>query len=62
MQGHIPYLNTEYARNKDVECYDIEAKQKENAAVVYKEDTPAGVSEDCQVAAANKKLEEVWKK
>ena len=29
MTGHIPYLNTEYARNKDIECYDIEARQKE---------------------------------
>ena len=29
MTGHIPYLNTEYARNKDQECYDIEARQKE---------------------------------
>jgi hypothetical protein len=31
MTGHIPYLNTEYARNKDQECYDIEARQKEKA-------------------------------
>ena len=23
------YLNTEYARRKDIECYDIEARQKE---------------------------------
>ena len=27
MTGHIPYLNTEYARNKDVECYRIEARK-----------------------------------
>ena len=31
MIGHIPYLNTEYARRKDIECYDIEARQKEKA-------------------------------
>ena len=31
MTGHIPYLNTEYARRKDVECYRIEAKAKEKA-------------------------------
>ena len=31
MTGHIPYLNTEYARRKDIECYDIEARQKEKA-------------------------------
>ena len=31
MTGHIPYLNTEYARQKDQECYDIEARQKEKA-------------------------------
>ena len=31
MTGHIPYLNTEYARNKDQECYDIEAREKERA-------------------------------
>ena len=31
MIGHIPYLNTEYARQKDQECYDIEARQKEKA-------------------------------
>ena len=29
MIGHIPYLNTEYARQKDQECYDIEAREKE---------------------------------
>ena len=33
MQGHIPYLNTEYARNKDIECYTIEAKQKERGNI-----------------------------
>ena len=31
MTGHIPYLNTEYARQKDQECYDIEAREKERA-------------------------------
>ena len=31
MIGYIPYLNTEYARRKDIECYDIEARQKEKA-------------------------------
>ena len=31
MTGHIPYLNTEYARQKDQECYDIEAREKEKA-------------------------------
>ena len=25
------YLNTEYARQKDQECYDIEAREKERA-------------------------------
>ena len=25
------YLNTEYARQKDLECYDIEAREKEKA-------------------------------
>ena len=31
MIGYIPYLNTEYARQKDQECYDIEAREKERA-------------------------------
>ena len=31
MIGYIPYLNTEYARRKDIECYDIEAREKEKA-------------------------------
>jgi len=31
MTGHIPYLNTEYARQRDQECYDIEAREKEMA-------------------------------
>lgn len=25
----LSYLTTEYARNKDLECYDIEAKERE---------------------------------
>ena len=25
------YMKTEYARNKDIECYDIEAREKEMA-------------------------------
>ena len=33
MTGHIPYLNTEYARNKDIECYDIESKGRAARAV-----------------------------
>ncbi len=31
MIGHIDYLSTEYARQKDQECYDIEAREKERA-------------------------------
>lgn len=31
MTGHIPYLNTEYARNADIECYRIEERAKEKA-------------------------------
>lgn len=26
---NLGYLRTEYARNKDIECYDIEAKNRE---------------------------------
>ena len=31
MIGYYPELHTEYARRKDIECYDIEARQKEKA-------------------------------
>ena len=31
MIGYCPELNTEYARQKDQECYDIEARKKEKA-------------------------------
>ena len=31
MIGYYPELHTEYARQKDQECYDIEARQKEKA-------------------------------
>lgn len=24
MEGYVDYLNTEYARNKDIECYHID--------------------------------------
>lgn len=27
------YLFTEYARQKDIECYDIEAREKENSHI-----------------------------
>ena len=29
MIGYYPELHTEYARRKDIECYDIEAREKE---------------------------------
>ena len=31
MIGYCPELHTEYARQKDQECYDIEAREKERA-------------------------------
>ena len=31
MIGYYPELHTEYARRKDIECYDIEAREKERA-------------------------------
>ena len=31
MIGYYPELHTEYARQKDQECYDIEAREKERA-------------------------------
>ena len=29
----LSYLTTEYARNKDIECYNIEAKERENMEI-----------------------------
>ena len=29
MIGYYPELHTEYARRKDIECYDIEARERE---------------------------------
>ena len=31
MIGYYPELHTEYARRKDIECYDIEAREREKA-------------------------------
>ena len=33
MIGYYPELHTEYARRKDIECYDIEAKWRAARAV-----------------------------
>ena len=33
MIGYYPELHTEYARRKDIECYDIEAKGRAARAV-----------------------------
>lgn len=40
MTGYIPYLNTEYARNKEIECYDIESKGRAARAVADDVRTP----------------------
>ena len=40
MIGYYPELHTEYARRKDIECYDIEAKWRAARAVADDVRTP----------------------
>lgn len=49
MIGHIDYLNTEYARNKDIECYDIESKGRAARAVTEGHCTQANPDERPQI-------------
>ena len=39
MEGHFPYLTTEYARNKMIEQYDreAEAREREEHAEIHRE-------------------------